>query len=518
MSGFTYNLIDEPWIACTGIDGGFRTVGLRELLLSAHELREIESQNPLTVAALLRVLLALIHRAVAGPKTASEWKALYAVRRFPEEIIAPYLETVHDRFDLFSERYPFYQCAGLTNLDAGKKPAPVSVAVMMLERASGNNKTIFDHTTDDTPLALSPSDAARALITTQMFALGGLNKKTTNWFDYQQSYLNASLVSGIFIALTGESLFETLMLNLLLPENHQIPTNSDDRPVWEQGGSWFRENGGAVKARAPKGYLDFLTCQCRHVRLIPERQGEEVSVSRLHIAQGEAFSDVANPAFMRKKNNKTDLYYHPQLDPDRLVWRDSFSLFAFDQKVDERPAAFRQATSMRREVFHASRYLCTAIALANDKANPLAWRKENLPVPVALLEEKETVSRLKFGMDRADSVSRILDGAVKAYIRNVLPPNSKDVNEKANATGALRHYWDRLEGHFRTFLDDIDSGDAALMKWYGNIAVTARDALKSCVRQRYADSAAAFKAWAAAMDELNKRLAGITPEKGGNNP
>lgn len=510
MSGFSYNLIDEPWIDCTGMDGNSRTVGLRKLLLSAHELRGIESQNPLTIAALLRVLLALVHRAVAGPKTTSEWKALYALKCFPEEVVAPYLEKVRDRFDLFSESFPFYQCAGLTILDAGKKPTPVSVAVMMLERASGNNKTIFDHTTDDTSLALSPAEAARALITTQMFALGGLNKKTTNWFDFQQSYLNASLVSGIFIALTGESLFETLMLNLLLPEYHLIPTNGDDRPIWE------RNERGSDKARTPNGYLDFLTCQCRYIRLVPEQQGDKVTVSRLHIAQGEVFPSTANPAFMRKKNYKTDEYYNPQLDPDRLVWRDSFSLFAFDQGVDQRPAAFRQAATMRREVLHASRYLCTAIALANDKANPLAWRKENLSVPVKLLEEKETVNVLSHGMERADNVSRILDGAVKAYIRNVLPPNSKDVTDKANATGAMRHYWNRLEGHFQTFLAGIDRDDAALPKWYGAVAATARDALESCVRQRYADSALSFKAWAAAVDELNRRLAGINAEKGGS--
>lgn len=509
MSGFSYNLIDEPWIDCTGRDGSSRTVGLRELLLSAHEIREIESQNPLTIAALLRVLLALVHRAVAGPKTAAEWKALYAAKRFPEEMIAPYLQKVRDRFDLFSESHPFYQCAGLTNLDASKKPSPVSVAVMMLERASGNNKTIFDHTTDDTPLALSPAEAARALITTQMFALGGLNKKTTNWFDYQQSYLNASLVSGIFIALTGESLFETLTLNLLLPENHLIPANGDDRPVWEC------DERGSDKARPPNGYFDFLTCQCRHIRLMPEQQGDKVTVSRLHIAQGEVFPEVSNPAFMRKKNYKTDEYYSPQLDPDRLVWRDSFSLFAFDQGVDQRPAAFRQAATMKREVLHASRYLCTAIALANDKANPLAWRKENLPVPVKLLEEKETVNVLSRGMERADNVSRILDGAVKAYIRNVLPPNSKDVNAKANATGAMRYYWDRLEGHFQTFIASIDKGDAALSRWHDAVAATARGALESCVRQRYADSAASFKAWAAAVDELNKKLVGLNSAKGG---
>jgi CRISPR system Cascade subunit CasA len=509
MSDFSYNLIDEPWITCTSRDGT-RSVGLRELLLSAHELRGIESPNPLFVAALIRVLLAMVHRIADGPRRARDWGSLYSAGRFSEEQVNAYLRRVHDRFDLFSDTHPFYQTAGLSIIDANSKEAPVSAAVIMHERASGNNKTIFDHTTDDSPLALSPAMAARALLTTQMFALGGLNKKSTNHFGFQQSYLNAAMVSGIFIGLTGASLFETLMLNLLLPEFQRMGSNPADKPVWE------RDDRGQDKAKVPTGYLDFLTCKCRHIRLLPEQNNDRITVSKLHIAQGEAFQEVANPAFMRKKNNKTGEWYCPQLNPDRLVWRDSASLFAFDQGgVDERPAAFRQAVSLYREVPFSSRYHCMAIALANDKANPLAWRAESLPVPFALLENKETVNTLISGMDRAENVVRILDEAVKKFMRRALPPNSKDVNEKTVATGALRFYWDRLECHFNTFIAAIDLGDPSLLAWYGNIASVAHDALKSCVRQRYADSAATLRGWAEAVDELNRKLAVLNAKQGG---
>lgn len=511
MKGFSYNLIDEPWITCSSRDGT-RNMGLRELLLSAHELRGIESANPLFVAALLRVLLALVHRIADGPRRAGDWKTLYSARRFSEMQVNTYFQRVQDRFDLFSETHPFYQTAGLSILDANGKESPISAAVIMHERASGNNKTIFDHTTDEASLALTPAQAARALITIQMFALGGLNKKSTNHFGFQQSYLNAAMVSGIFIALTGESLFETLMMNLLLPVSHNMGSDSGDKPVWE------RNERGIDKARAPYGYLDFLTCKCRHVRLLPEQNGDAITVSKLHIAQGEAFPEIANPAFMRKKNNKTGVWYCPQLDPNRLVWRDSTSLFAFDRGgVDERPAAFRQVGSMFDVVSFASRYHCTAIALANDKANPLAWREEILPVPFALLEKKETVNILTAGMERAESVVRILDGAVKTYMRYALPPNSKDINEKAAATGAIRFFWDRLEGYFPSFISNIDSEETVLLEWYDNITKVARNALQSCVRQRYADSAASLKAWAASVDELNRKLAALNAKQGGGN-
>lgn len=508
MKGMPYNLIDEPWINCASRDGT-RKMGFRELLLNAHDLRGIESHNPLTVVALLRITLALIHRVIDGPHRHKEWVDLFSSGRFPTEPFNQYFSTYYDHFDLFSETHPFYQTAGLTNIDTQGKEAPISAVAIILERASGNNKTLFDHTTDNMPVDLTPEQAAHALITNQMFALGGLNKKTSNHFGFQQSFLNAVMVSGIFIALSGDSLFETLMLNLLLPGSHNMGKGSDDKPVWE------RDDKGGDKTKVPKGYLDYLTCKCRHIRLVPEKKDGKITVSKLHIAQGEAFPDVTNPAFMRKKNLKTQEWYCPQLNPARLVWRDSTALFAFDQGTDMRPAAFRQAAAMSDYVPLASSYQCMAIALANDKANPLAWRQETLAIPRALLEREEAIQTLVVGMSRAEESALVLDGAVKTFIRCILPPNSKDVNEKAQATGAMRFYWDRLEKHFQMFLSRIDNKEFALTEWTENLTATARQALHTCVRQRYTDSGSTFKAWAVAGDELSKRLARFTVQKGG---
>lgn len=509
MSGLSFNLVDEPWISCASRDGTLK-MGLRDLLINAHELREIESNNPLTVVALTRILLALVHRAIDGPRKEREWIDLFTSGRFPAERITAYFQKFFNRFDLFSDTYPFYQTGGLSILDSKGNESPVSVATIMLERASGNNKTLFDHTTDNTPVELTPEQAAHALITNQMFALGGLNKKTTNYFGFQQSYLNAAMVSGIFIALSGESLFETLMLNLLLPESHKLGAGGkDDKPVWE------REDRGGDKAKVPNGYLDFLTCKCRHLRLLPESNGKTITVSKLHIAQGEAFPEITNPAFMRKKNSKTEEWYYPQLNPSRLVWRDSTALFSFDPGTDNRPAAFRQANALADYVSLSASYRCMAIALANDKANPLAWRKEVLSIPRSLLEREEIVQALTVGMHQAEECARILDDAVKTFVRNILPPNSKDINEKASATGTMRFYWDRLEQHFQTFISGLDNKEKALSVWTADIVTTARYALQTCVRQRYTDSASTLKAWAVAGDELNRKLSRFNPQKGG---
>jgi CRISPR system Cascade subunit CasA len=506
MSGLSYNLIDEKWITCASRDGT-QKMGLRDLLLNAQHLREIESPNPLIIAALLRVLLALIHRVLDGPRQHKDWVSLYSSGKFPIDRFDEYFNTYRARFDLFSETHPFYQTAELTNLDAQKNASPISAATIVMELASGNNKTIFDHSTDDIPPELTPEQAAQYLITCQCFALGGLNKKTTNLFGFQQSYLNASMVSGIFIALSGESLFETLMLNLLLIGSHKLGGNSEDKPVWERDGL------EGDKARVPNGYLDYLTCKCRHIRLLPEKKNGAIIVSKIHIAQGEAFPDVTNPAFMRKKNQRTQEWYCPQLNPARLLWRDSTALFSFEQENDYRPAAFRQAATMQDYVSLPSSYQCMAIALANDKANPLAWRKEVLSIPRSLLEKEEVIHMLITGMARAEDSASILDNAVKTFVRNVLPPNSKDIAEKARATGAMRFFWDRLEHHFHKFISEIDEKDKSLNEWTNNLVIAAHLALKVCVRQRYTDSAETLKAWAMASDELNRKLAKVNPKK-----
>src|SRR4030042_5736104 len=200
MESFSFDLIYEPWISYTDLKADYSSVGINDVLMRAHEIRSIEHQNPLTEAALLRLLLAVIHKAVDGPRTSHEWKSMYGTGKFDERI-QEYLVKWHHRFDLFSPDAPFYQTAGLQVIDGSGKPVPQSIASIALERASGNNKTLFDHTTAEVPVRLAPAKAAQILITAQMFSLGGLNKKTTNLFTYQQSFLNAAMVSGIFIVL-----------------------------------------------------------------------------------------------------------------------------------------------------------------------------------------------------------------------------------------------------------------------------------------------------------------------------
>lgn len=506
MGDFSFNLVDEAWIPCLMMTGERQTVGLREVLSQAHQIEGFDLQSPLEEAALYRLLLALVHRVVDGPKNSSQWRDLYLAGVLDQGKIDHYLNTWHHRFDLFSDERPFYQTAGLQVLGKENEPLPLSVTAIQLARASGNNKTLFDHSRDAVIEPLSPMNAALSLLVAQGYLLGGLNKKTTNYFGHQESFLHGSMVTGLFCLLGGKNLCQTLALNLLVKTGSEpMPSTIEDSPVWE------RNEQEGTDVRTPRGYLDYLTCKSRHICLIPEVDGERnVVVSKVHMAQGESFQMANNPFGILRKNKK-DERFPIQLDMTRSLWRDSAALFAFSPNADERPKAFSQVGNAvaQRVVAMPDRHRCIVYGLANDKANPLGWRKESLFFPTELLAEKRVVDLLRSGLSLVEEGGVVLESASKRYVRNCLPEDSResDVQTGVNASGVMPIYWGRVELPYREFVAHVDRGDDAVIALKRAIKLCAREAFKSCFDHRMASSGKSYRAWVHGAGDLERGLA-----------
>ena len=108
-----FDLSTEPWIPCEDLDGRRLELGLHDAIVRAHELRGLSDPSPLVLAALYRTMLAVIHRAVDGPRNMKAWVALMKAGRFPDSSVADYLARVRDRLDLFHATHPFAQTRGL---------------------------------------------------------------------------------------------------------------------------------------------------------------------------------------------------------------------------------------------------------------------------------------------------------------------------------------------------------------------------------------------------------------------
>src|SRR5258708_31911537 len=105
----TFNLVDEPWIPCRRLDGTQCDLSLRETLLKSHELEGVDGEVPPLRATLLRTCLAVMHRAIGGPRSLAEWRSLWKAGKLPADRVEAYMRRWNDRFDLFDSTRPFMQ-------------------------------------------------------------------------------------------------------------------------------------------------------------------------------------------------------------------------------------------------------------------------------------------------------------------------------------------------------------------------------------------------------------------------
>lgn len=226
----SYNLIDQPFLPLVDLQGKPCLVGIRQTLLEAQHFNRISASFPQTNAAIYRVLLAILHR-VFGPKDVDEWQMLWQHKHFDPQPVEQYLSQWHERFDLFAPDHPFFQNR---HPDVELKPANA----LLFLTSGGDADTLFEHSLETDNKALSPGDAALALLTAQSFSLAGLCHP-----QKKLNYTDAPCGRAVSFFLQGSNLFESLMLNLVRhKKNTPIPWNSShpDQPCWEKVYNWCK--------------------------------------------------------------------------------------------------------------------------------------------------------------------------------------------------------------------------------------------------------------------------------------
>jgi CRISPR system Cascade subunit CasA len=434
----SFNLTDEPFLPVVRPDGRNGELSLRAALRQAHEIQELRDDSPLVTAALHRLLLAVLHR-VFGPTNEEAWARLRDQGRWDAGALDAYLAHWRDRFDLFDAQRPFYQTAGF------RTDPPGSIGRLAHEFASGNNATLFDHTRDDPPPALSPAEAARLLIAQQAYAVGG-GKSAMGYTAH------APLLQGVVILAQGATLFETLLLNLVA-YNAEAPIPArDDAPVWE------RDNPAALTSPQPRGYLDYLTWQSRTIALHPEAADGRTVVRQASYAQGRKLEapGMFDPQMPYRKG-KQEGWRALRLNEDRALWRDSTALFRAAGDDDRRPGCLEWLCQLERHGVPLRQcYDLAAIGLCTDKAKVHFWRHERMPLPVRYLDDIDLVKSLETALTEAEEVARELhDGVRRLAAENLAPaggsPDRDRVRHFIDSLAPERLYWSRLEVPFRGF-------------------------------------------------------------------
>lgn len=458
----SFDLIHEPWIPCLRLtDGRLEELGLLATLARAHELREISDPSPLVTIALYRLLLAVVHRSLDGPRSIEEWGALWTEGRFDTGKLEAYLRRWRDRFDLFQSGRPFYQTAGLP-----EERAHVISKLAPEVASPGNAVLLFDHTLDP---SMTPGEAARALVAFHLFAVGGLVTPLPG--EVQTRSANAGPLAKAAVALVrGSTLFQTLLLNLHRydpDDGAPGPARPDDCPAWEQ------DKPTTPTDRAPRGYLDYLTWQSRRIRLFPTTADGHVLVRRVIICKGfQLPDDFARPSVETMVAFVKNVTASPGKDPwtpvgfhaERALWRDSLALLQSIAGQRQRPKILSWLNDLVAEDYleRSAVLPLDLFGMLTDQANVLLWRHERLPVPLAYLEDGELVRVLGDALRLAEQTASRLRAATWTLAKLVEAPESDRpearqpdraaIKARAAALTAEPGYWSRLEPAFYELL------------------------------------------------------------------
>ncbi|MDR2895703.1 MAG: type I-E CRISPR-associated protein Cse1/CasA [Propionibacteriaceae bacterium] len=266
----SFNLIDKPWIEVRWLDGHTSVESLLTVFTNAGNIEEIVGELPTQAFAILRMLLAILQRAIVSADTFDAtvypdeaWSRLWAADELPMGELSAYLQHWWKRFYLLGGEAPFMQVAGLHTSKDEVNP----ISKIVAEAPDGHPFfTVRSGLGLDT---LSLAEAARWLVHVQAFDTAGIKSGVVGDPEVKggKSYPIGTgwtgRLGGVWVA--GDCLKATLLLNLHLgqPNNVDHWVSGSDLPAWERPVAVPGDSN-----RLPSGQADLYTWQSRRVRLV----------------------------------------------------------------------------------------------------------------------------------------------------------------------------------------------------------------------------------------------------------
>ncbi|MER6543151.1 type I-E CRISPR-associated protein Cse1/CasA [Streptomyces sp. NPDC001250] len=472
-----FNLLTEPWLPVVRLDGVRQEISLTQALRNAASYRRLVGSTPTMTAALHRLLLALAHR-VYQPLDAARWAQLWQARTeggLPEAELAEYQDQFLGRFDLFDPHAPFFQCPALDN-------PPGSTAKLVAGRATGSNRTLFDHTTADQRPVLPPAEAARWLVTTQAYDTSGT----------KQPYRKARTAEGGLgnrfgcVLVEGGCLHETLLLNMQRYQpDDELPagTTGRDRPVWEAE----QPPDPEPDARAPLGWTDLLTWPSRRILLSTTTASGTTEVDGVVLTpgtrlEGDLVEWEAMAAYRRPwlKGGKQGELRAVTLDELRGVWRHSQELLLSSDRrwwntwrastrakgplpaqepERRRPAVLDHIAELVEDgdIPEDTVYTLRVFGqqLGDQGGDTYTWYEEAVPAPVALMraESARVGYIIGYAVSLANDLGEQLKLMERQYAADFHRELTKEQEKKSSDLEIL--YWPQLAQPFATFLREL---------------------------------------------------------------
>ncbi|MFF4900463.1 type I-E CRISPR-associated protein Cse1/CasA [Streptomyces sp. NPDC001068] len=322
----SFNLTTQPWIGVLNHDGSVEELSLHQVFEQADAVRRLVGDLPTQEFALLRLLLALAHDALEGPGDVEEWADLWSDPQCFSPVTA-YLDAHYGRFDLLSPHAPFFQTAGL-------RTAKDEVFSLNRIVADVPNGEPFFTAWMPTVGRLTFAEAARWVVHAHAYDTSGIKSgmvgddRVKGGKVYPLGTGWAGGLGGVFAE--GDTLRETLLLNLVAADTDALEFRADDRPAWRREPC---PPGGTE--RAPTGLRDLYTWQSRRLRLHHDEDtvtgvvlgyGDPLSSRNMH--RREPMTAWRRSMVQEKKLRQSPVYLPREHDPARSAWRGIASLVA----------------------------------------------------------------------------------------------------------------------------------------------------------------------------------------------
>lgn len=357
MRETAYNLLEESWICVLLPDYTVREVSLADALLHAQEYADLAGELPTQDAAMLRLLLAVLHTVFSrvdaegnpAPLETTDdalirWRGLWELGHFPEKPIREYLEEWRERFWLFHPERPFWQ---VPEAKIGTEYTAAKLNGEILE--SSNKYRIFASYSGAGKTRMSYAQAARWLLSANGFDDTSAKPKQKGLPSVGAGWLGKI---GLILA-QGKNLFETLMLNLCLLKDGETLWRQD-RPCWELKEA---RSGERTEIAQPDNAAELLTLQSR--RLLLSR--DEDQVTGYALLGGDFFErenvfceQMTGWRSTQRKKNAPPVFLPQRHDPSKQFWREFPTVF-LNKPGTRQPGIVRWVARLQAERILARR-------------------------------------------------------------------------------------------------------------------------------------------------------------------
>lgn len=481
-----FNLITEPWIQVVTRDSRMDERNLRDVLVESHKYMGLAGETPVQDVAILRLLLAVMQTIVyrydedgnevlleESEDALERWERIWKSGKLPGKEIDEYLEKWKEQFWLIHPDYPFYQ------VTKEEKEPKCKAFKLNGEISEGNHKIrLFSNRDGLKKEMMTYAEAARWL--PHIIGFDDASAKTLSGAGV--GYLGK--LGIIYVA--GDTLFETIMLNLVLMRGNECWMQP--KPVWEEK---MISVDGKREISIPDNQAELLTFQSR--RLHMSHSDGYVTGYTIYGAdyfkEEDAYVEQMTVWEMKEAKGKNTCHYFSKFKPNIQVWRTMSHIIPLNDGKTWKPGIVEWIDELKRnnclekqkvlrfnvlsveydssnssitDAFGDYLTLCPGILTeAGDKYNRLIQHEVGLCEQVSMCFFRLAVNLARASGNNSEDLKNKLDDLARTAGGNFKHSKIDDYKRDTIGRREMEEFYARIDIPFRKWLLEIDPEDNA---------------------------------------------------------